>query len=56
MSSNPNNGLYWLAALACCWPVLCFLAGVLVASAFQRGWWIFKIDHTRAPRLGRRNA
>jgi hypothetical protein len=47
--SNPNNGLWWLAALVCIWPLITFLLGILLATAFQRGW-----IHIRLPEKGPR--
>jgi hypothetical protein len=50
--SNPSLALRWLIAAACCWPSpAAILFGVFIANAFHRGWWIFKIDRTKAPRL-----
>lgn len=56
--SNPDNALRWLLLAACCWPSpFAVLGGILLASAFQRGWFNFRIDRTKAPRLNwRRNA
>lgn len=49
--SDPANGLKWLIGVACCWPAVAFALGVLVATAFQRGWLRSPIDKDRAPRL-----
>jgi hypothetical protein len=48
--SDPNNGLRWLIALVCCPAPLAFIAGVLLATAFQRGWIRSPINPDRAPR------
>jgi len=50
--SNPSIAMRWLIAAACCWPSpVAILVGVLIANAFQRGWFKFTIDKTKAPRL-----
>ena len=56
--SNPNLAIRWLIAAACCWPSpTAVLVGILLANAFHRGWFKFKIDPTKAPKLNwRRNA
>lgn len=54
---NPNNALKWLILLACCWPSpVAVLGGILLANAFHRGWFNFRIDRSKAPKLNwRRN-
>jgi hypothetical protein len=50
--SNPSIAIRWLIAAACCWPSpVAVLVGILLANAFQRGWFNFKIDRTKAPKL-----
>ena len=56
--SNPNSAIYWLITIAFCWPSpVAILFGVLIATAFQRGWLNIRIDRSKAPRLNwKRNA
>jgi hypothetical protein len=53
--SNPNNAIWWAVGIICAWPLLTFFLGILLATAFQRGWFIFRIDPSRAPRFARRH-
>jgi hypothetical protein len=54
--SNPNSALYWLAGLICCPAPIAFVLGLLAARAFQSGWVNFRVDRSRAPRIGRHDA
>jgi hypothetical protein len=51
--SNPNSAIWWAVGIVCLWPLITFVLGILVATAFQRGWLRSPIDPSRAPRLGR---
>jgi hypothetical protein len=53
--SDPNSAVRWLVGIACCWPTLTFVLGILLATAFQHGWLRSPIDPSRAPRLSRRD-
>ena len=52
--SNPNTAVLWLLGVVCALPLIAFMAGVFLASAFHKGWIVFKVDRSKAPRLGRR--
>jgi hypothetical protein len=52
--SNPNSALYWLLALACCWPSPTgILLGLLVTYLWRHR--IIRIDRSQIPSLGRHN-
>ena len=49
--SNPSTAIWWLVGIVCLWPLITFGLGIFLAVAFQRGWFTFKVDPSKAPRL-----
>jgi hypothetical protein len=48
---NPNTAIWVVVGALCGLPMLAFLAGLFLGTAFAKGWFTFRVDPAKAPRL-----